>query len=183
MSDLTVLIQGARQGDLNAERQLFDLLYRDLHRIARARLARGGRNTLLDTTSLVNEAYLRLARAKGMRAEDRNSYLAYASRAMRSVIVDMVRASETERRGGAVDRVTLNTELSDNLSGDETEITRVHEALEELASIEPRIVRVVEMCYFAGLSHQEVAQALGVTERTVRRDWEKARMLLAVALR
>ena len=183
MSELTSLIQRARLGDAEAGNAAFGLLYEDLRKLARARLARNRRSTLLDTTALVNEAYLRLARAGGLRAEDRNAYLAYASRAMRSVIVDFVRSRSAERRGGGVDRVTLNTGVSDSTSSGEDEIMRVHEALEELASVDERIVRVVEMKYFAGLTEQEVAAALGVTDRTVQRDWEKARMLLAVALK
>jgi RNA polymerase sigma factor (TIGR02999 family) len=183
MAELTDLIRRASQGDAAADKAAFDLLYGDLRRLARARLARSGRNTLLDTTSLVNEAYLRLARAEGLRPQDRHSYLAYASRAMRSIIVDFVRSRSAERRGGGSGRVTLNTEVGDNLSGGEEEILRVHEALEELASVDARVVQVVEMRYFAGLTQQEVATALGITERTVRRDWEKARLMLAAALK
>jgi DNA-directed RNA polymerase specialized sigma24 family protein len=88
ITQITSLIERARRGDAAADRAAFELLYEDLRRLARARLSRGGRNTFLDTTALVNEAYLRLAGAGGRRSTDRNSYLAYASRAMRSVIVD-----------------------------------------------------------------------------------------------
>ncbi|HKE45655.1 MAG TPA: ECF-type sigma factor [Steroidobacteraceae bacterium] len=183
MAELTVLIQKARDGDVEAREAVFNLLYGDLRTIARARLAGGGRNTLLDTTALVNEAYLRLAHAGQLRAEDRHSYLAYASRAMRSVIVDFVRARNTERRGGDVDHVTLDTGISDSVPSGESEILRVHEALEELAGVDERMVKVVEMRYFAGLREPEIAAALGVTDRTVRRDWQKARMMLAAALK
>src|SRR5262245_32382689 len=99
MSELTVLIRRAHQGDAEAREAAYQLLYADLCKLARARLARGGRNTMLDTTALVNEAYIRMAEAKGIVPEDRYHYLAYASRAMRSVIVDLVRARATERRG------------------------------------------------------------------------------------
>jgi len=183
MAELTVLIQKARDGDAEAQEAVFKLLYGDLRTIARARLASGGRNTLLDTTALVNEAYLRLAQARQLRAEDRHSYLAYASRAMRSVIVDFVRARNTERRGGDLDHITLDTGISDSTPSGESEILRVHEALEELASIDERMVKIVEMRYFAGLREPEIAAALGITDRTVRRDWQKARMMLAAALK
>jgi RNA polymerase sigma factor (TIGR02999 family) len=183
VTELTALIQRARAGDSAADKAAFDLLYGDLRRLARSRLARGGRNTLLDTTSLVNEAYLRLARADGLSPEDRNGYLAYASRAMRSVIVDFVRARGAARRGGGAQHVTLNTEVADGVPADEAQILRVHEALDELASVDGRMVQVVEMRYFAGLTEQEVAAALGVTDRTVRRDWNKARLMLAAALK
>lgn len=177
------MIQRAHQGDREAAEAAFGLLYRDLRKIARARLARGGRNTLLNTTALVNEAYIRLARAGDLHPEDRHSYLAYASRAMRSVIVDLVRSRAAERRGGGANCVTLDTAVADSVTAGAEEILRVHEALNELASVDERMVRVVEMRYFAGLTEKEVAAALGVTERTVSRDWQKARMLLAAALK
>jgi RNA polymerase sigma factor (TIGR02999 family) len=183
MTELAELIQRARRGDPGADEAAFEALYADLRRLARARLMRNRRNTLLDTTALVNEAYLRLARVEGLRPEDRHSYLAYASRAMRSIVVDFVRARAAARRGGQAERVTLTTGTAERVSAGEDEILKVHEALEELAAIDERLVRVVEMRYFAGLTQQEVAEALGVTERTVRRDWEKARHLLAAALK
>jgi RNA polymerase sigma factor (TIGR02999 family) len=183
MSELTVLIQRAHQGDTQAREEAYKLLYADLCKLARARLARGGRNTILDTTALVNEAYIRMAQADGLVPEDRYHYLAYASRAMRSVVVDLVRARATERRGADADRVTLSTSVGEGIPAGEEEILRVHEALEELATIDERLVRVVEMRYFCGLTEKEVAAALGVTDRTVRRDWEKARMMLAAALK
>jgi RNA polymerase sigma factor (TIGR02999 family) len=161
---------------------LFNVLYQDLHRIARARLSHGGRNTLLDTTALINETYLRLSVLNDLRIEDRNGFLAYASRAMRSVVVDLARSRAAVRHGGDFRQVTLNTHIADLVGDGEDEIIRVHEALEELAAVDPRIVEVVEMRYFAGLTQKEVADALGISERTVYRTWEKARMLLAAAL-
>jgi RNA polymerase sigma factor (TIGR02999 family) len=101
---------------------------------------------------------------------------------MRSVIVDMARARQSERRGGDADHFTLNTSLGDATKQGEDEVLRVHEALEELGALDPRLAQVVEMRYFAGLTELEIGEALGVTDRTVRRDWEKARLLLAKAL-
>src|SRR5579883_2812153 len=183
MSEVTLLIRRAQQGDRDAAERAFALLYADLRTLARRRLSRSRRNAVLETTELVNEAYLRLTRAASIRAQDRAGYLAYASRAMRSVIVDLVRARLAARRGGGASCLTLDTAVSSQVASGEDEIIRVHEALEELAAVDARVVRVVEMRYFAGLSEQQVAAALGVTERTVRRDWEKARMLLAAALK
>lgn len=182
MSEVTLLIRRAQQGDREAGERAFALLYADLRNLARRRLSRHRRNSVLETTELVNEAYLRLSRAGSIRAADRAGYLAYASRAMRSVIVDLVRARLTARRGGG-HCLTLDTSVSNQVASGEDEIIRVHEALEELAAVDARVVRVVEMRYFAGLSEEEVAAALGVTERTVRRDWAKARLLLAAALK
>jgi RNA polymerase sigma factor (TIGR02999 family) len=180
---LTDLIQRAQGGDAAAFRDLFDATYQDLRILARRRLAGGGRGTLLDTTALVHESFMRFANAGNLQLNDRLHFLRYASHVMRSVIVDIARAGKAERRGGDAPHVTLDTALGDGLAQGEEEILRVHEALEELQSLDARIVKVVEMRYFAGMTEGEVATALGVTDRTVRRDWEKARLLLARALR
>jgi RNA polymerase sigma factor (TIGR02999 family) len=113
---------------------------------------------------------------------DRAHFLAYTARAMRSIIVDFARGRLRERRGGDAVHQTLNTELIDGLPTGDDQIVQVHEALEELARRDPRLVQVIEMRYFVGLSEKEIADALALTERTVRRDWEKARLLLADAL-
>jgi RNA polymerase sigma factor (TIGR02999 family) len=183
MDDLTLLIRRARDGDAQAREAVFRITYHDLKQLARAQLARGSRDGSLDTVAVVNEAYLRLASARGLRAEDRGQYFAYAGRVMRSVIIDFVRARAAERRGGRVQHVRLTTQMADNVGNDDEQLLRVHEALEELASIDARMVQVVEMKYFAGLGFREIALALGVAERTVRRDWEKARLLLSAALK
>jgi RNA polymerase sigma factor (TIGR02999 family) len=158
--------------------------YRDLRRMARARLAAGGRNTVLDTTALVHESYLRLARAHGLAFEDRLRFMTYAGRVMRSVIVDLVRERQAECRGGDAPHVALTTQIGERLAADEgeREILRVHDALEILAQRDPRLAQVVEMRYFAGMTEAEIAQALQVNERTVRRDWSQARLFLADAL-
>lgn len=182
MAELTILIHKAQQGDAAAQQAVFTQLYNDLKRIAHARLAGAGRQTLLDTCALINETYLRLTQANQLLPENRGQYLAYASRAMRSIIVDFVRARSAERRGGQAQRVTLSPAISDSVSSGEEEIMRVHEVLQELSEVEPRLVTVVEMRYYGGLTEQEIATTLGVTERTVRRDWQKARLLLAAAM-
>jgi len=161
---------------------LFTSAYQDLRKLARMRLRGGGRNTVLDTTSLVHESYLRLARTGQLRVEDRTHFLRYASRAMRSVIVDLVRQRQAERRGGAAEHVTLTTRAGAGGQAGERQILRVHEAVGELARHDPRMAQVVEMRYFGGLTEAEIAEALDVTDRTVRRDWEKARLWLAEAL-
>jgi len=102
---------------------------------------------------------------------------------MRSVIVDCVGARAAEQRGGGSAYLTLTTGIADAAASDETQVMRVHEALQELSAVDRRIVQVVEMKYFAGSIERDIASALGVAERTVRRDWEKARLLLSVALK
>lgn len=155
--------------------------YRQLRALARARLRSGGRETLLDTTALVHEAYLRLAGVKLASSEQRSFYV-YASRTMRSVIVDFVRKRQADCRGGGASIVTLTGTLAEAQPAAADDILRVHDALRELARIDSRLAQVVEMRYFAGLSEAEIAQALDISERTVRRDWEKARLLLSRVL-
>src|SRR5689334_23258994 len=164
------------------DEDLFELLYHELRRLARSRLAAGGRNVLLDTTALVHESYLRLQGAGKAGLTDRGHFMAYAASAMRSVIVDFVRQRSADKRGGEFDHVTLDTGVADSLGATDDEIVDVHDAVESLAKVDQRLVRVVEMRYFAGLSDDEIGAALGLTGRTVRRDWERARLLLAEML-
>ena len=182
MSELTTLLSAARQGDAQAAGQAFTLLYDDLRRLARSRLRQHRTMTLLDTTSLVHESYLRLVGQESLAVEDRHHFFAYAARVMRSVIVDFARARLAERRGGAAEHVVLDTELAQKIAAPETDVLQVHEALEVLAQAEPRLAQIVEMRYFGGMTELEIAEALGLSERTVRRDWEKARLLLMAAL-
>ena len=182
MPDITALIAGVRRGDDEALGQLFSVLYEDLRRLAHARLKRHDSAAMLDTTSLVHESYLRFLKAGQVQISDRAHFLAYSARVMRSIIVDFARESSAQRRGGQEVHVTLDTDVAP-LAGGEVEVIRVHEALEELALLSERLARVVEMRYFAGMNEAEIGEALGVTERTVRRDWEKARIVLAAALK
>jgi RNA polymerase sigma factor (TIGR02999 family) len=183
MGDVTQLIAQAREGDRAAFDSLFGILYPELRRIAHARLARNVRDAMMDTTSLVHECYLKFAQAERLTPGDRIHFLSYSATVMRSIIVDAVRANQAERRGGDVQHVTLNTGVGEALANPEDEILDVHAALEGLAKLDERLVRVVEMRYFGGMKDTEIAQALGLTDRTVRRDWEKARLLLAHALK
>jgi len=179
--DLTGLIRRARAGDAAAADALFAVTYPELRRMARAHLRRGGRDAVLDTTSVVHESYLRLAQG-GLPFEDRFHFLGYAGKAMRAVVVDLARRQVAARRGGGAPHVPLAEGAEVPAAGAE-EVLRVHEALEALAALDPRTARVVELRYFGGLTEVEVAAALGVTERTVRRDWEKARLWFVEALR
>ncbi len=169
--------------DEKASQELFSLLYDELRQIAHARLRKNEPITLLDTTSLVHETYLRVVQAHRLSISERSQFLAYAAHVMRSIVVDFVRQRRAERRGGDQERVTLDTDRVDAAGPPEDEILRVSEALDELGKMDERLVQVVEMRYFAGFSDEDIAQALQVNERTVRRDWQKARLLLSVALR
>jgi len=183
MSEVTTLLQRLRSNDRAAVDELFTLMYNDLRRLARSRLAVHGRHAHLDTSLLVHEAYLRFVRVGELDIKDREHFLAYAASALRSVVVDYVRRRGAEQRGGDVDHVTLNTEVAQSIGASDDEILEVHEALSTLAEVDARLVQVVEMRYFAGLTEVEIGAALGVSDRTVRRDWERARLLLAEILR
>jgi RNA polymerase sigma factor (TIGR02999 family) len=183
LGDITALLDKARAGERGALDEVFERLYPELQRIAHVRLAGHVRGTSMQTTVLVHECYLKLLAAKRLAPTDRNHFLAYAATAMRSVIVDTVRAASRERRGGDALHVTLATGVAELVGLPEEEILDVDTALADLARLDPRLARVVEMRYFAGMTDQEIADAMGVTDRTVRRDWEKARLLLAAALR
>lgn len=182
MADITTLLRAAGTGDSQAADRVIALLYDDMCSVARNRLRSAGELTLLDTTSLVHESYLRLQHSGKLDFADRKHFLAYAARVMRTVVIDAVRARLSDRRGGGVLHVTLNTGLGDAVAQNDEDVLRVHEALDELAGIDERLGKVVEMRYFGGLSEAEIADCLGVTERTVQRDWQKARLLLSSAL-
>ncbi|MGZ5185504.1 MAG: ECF-type sigma factor [Caldimonas sp.] len=182
MPELAALLSAARLGDKEASGQAFSLLYDDLRRLARSRLRQHQTMTSLNTTSLVHESYLRMIGTQSLPVEDRQHFFAYAARVMRSVIVDFARARRAERRGGEADHIVLDTSISGQIAAPENDVMRVHEALETLEQADPRLARVVEMRYFGGLTEPEIAEVLGVSERTVRRDWEKARMLLLAAM-
>ena len=183
MDDISDLVARLNAGEPGAQDALFTAAYGELRKLARSRLRDGGRNTCMDTTALVHESYLRFLKSGQLRSDDRRAFFAYASRVMRSVIIDTVRERQAERRGGDLDRMTLNTQISDNLPSGEDEVLHVHEALQTLAQAEPRLAQVVEMRYFGGYTEAEIAEALDVTERTVRRDWDKARLLLGAMLK
>ncbi|NCT81857.1 MAG: sigma-70 family RNA polymerase sigma factor [Comamonadaceae bacterium] len=183
VQEITLLLRAAQAGDRAAADRVTAGLYAELRRLARSHLRRSGELTLLDTQALVHEAWLRLERAPGAEFPDRHHFLAYVARAMRSVVIDLVRARRAERRGGGAQVLTLSTAVAELAPQDEEHVLRVHEALDELAALEPRLAQVVEMRYFGGLLEQEIAQALGVTERTVQRDWQKARLFLSMSLK
>lgn len=173
MGEITVLIRAASEGDEGASARLYERLYGDLRRLARARLRAGGRDAILDTTAVVHEAYVRLVRAGSAQAGDRNQFLSYAARAIRSVVVDFVRERNAERRGGGA----VDASLSEGAlvaGGDDHEVLRVHEALDRLGRLDASLARLVEMRYFGGF---------GVSERTVERQWLKARAFLFEALK
>ncbi len=183
MGDITLLLNAAAQGDVQAHGQAMTLLYSELNRLARSRMRKSGDMTLLDATALVHECWMRMQHGSAQQFDDRRYFMGFAAKVMRSIVVDMIRANQAERRGGDAAHLTLNTAIADSTPDPGDQALAVHEALDELAAVDPRLAQVVEMRYFGGLSEAEIAEALGVTERTVQRDWHKARLFLAQALK
>lgn len=179
--DITALLHAHGRGQSGAFDELVPLVYQDLRRVARAQLRKIGTGHTLDTTGLVHEAYLRLVDQTQASFTDRGHFLAVSAVAMRQILIDHARSKTRKKRGGYQKR----EELDERLLAVETDADRLIEidrALERLAAVDPRLVKVVECRYFAGLSEEETASALGVSVRTAQRDWLKARAWLRQAL-
>ena len=181
MGEVTQLLHRVRQGENEALAELFRLAYSDLRRVAHARLGAHQRNTLLDTTSLVHECFLKLCTVGRLQPTDRAYFFAYAARTMRSIIIDLARASLAERRGGQYAKTTLDTAIV-GVDGDAEQLLAVHDALEQLATLDARLAKVVELRYFGGLTVEETADLLGIAPRTVKDDWQMARAWLRTEL-
>ena len=181
---LTQLLQRVAQGERAALDQLFAVLYPELRKIARARLRIHASAAHLDTTALVHESFLRLVDASQLVLTDRKHFFTYAAKTMRNIIIDFAREHLAERRGGGRTDLQLDTLLAGEIAaGDgDTTLMRINDALLALEAVDPGLAQIVEMRYFAGYSEVEVAQLLGSSERTVRRQWEKARAFLLATL-
>ena len=184
---LTQLLQRVAQGERGALDQVFALLYPELRKIARARLRSQGGVAHLDTTALVHESFLRLVDASELVLNDRKHFFTYAAKTMRNIIIDFAREHFAERRGGGQAALQLDTVLANEVAGShgnmgDAALIRINDALLALEAVDPELAQVVEMRYFAGYSEVEVAGLLGSSERTVRRQWEKARAYLLVSL-
>ena len=180
--DTTQLLIDASAGDEEAVGELLDHVYEEMRRIAHRELQRRRPGHTLNTTALVHEAYLKLFDRERLAATDRVHFLALASRAMRSIIVDHFRAQQAEKRGGDRDRIDLDGgQIPVESRGDV--LLALDEALSRLSSVSERLGSVVEYRFFGGMTQEEVGLALGIDQRTVRRDWRKARAFLANDLR
>ena len=181
--EITVLLDAAHGGDRGAMDRVLATLYQELHSMARRQLV-GQHGHTLDATALVHEAYLKLiGRGAGAaQFDDRAHFFAYAASAMRSVVVDYARQRLAQKRGGDLHRVTdLPEDIEGGLRLDE-DMLGLDTARTRLAAVDERLAQVVEMRYFAGLSELEIAALLKRSERSVRRDWQKARMFLLASL-
>jgi RNA polymerase sigma factor (TIGR02999 family) len=180
-ADITQWLDAARDGDRAALDRVLGTLYHELHAMARRQLA-GQYGQTLDATALVHEAYLKLIGRRDVQFDDRAHFFAYAASAMRSVVVDYARQRLAQKRGGDLHRVT---ELPDDIEGGlrlDEDMIGLDTALTKLAAVDAKLAQVVELRYFAGLSEQEIAELLKRSERSIRRDWQKARMFLLASL-
>lgn len=172
----TRLLAHARDGNSDAHNRAYALIYDRLRAAAHQQLRKRGGQYTLCTTMLVGEAWLKLADAE-VPVRDREHYLALAALAMRHIVVDQARRAMAEKRGGNDIRVTLNENVA-QLDAADADVLSLDAALDKLAALDPRLAKIVEWRYFGGMSETEIASMLDVTERTVRREWRKARAFL-----
>jgi RNA polymerase sigma factor (TIGR02999 family) len=175
------VVARADAGDAAAKKALFAALYDELHRLAQAHIRRTAGALTLSPTTLLHEAYLDIARRDPLAFPDRNRFLGYASKAMRGLIVDYVRQRTARKRGGDLTFTTLAEELDS--AEPAIDLERVDAALKELAALDPALAELVDLKFFCGFSFIEIAAMRNVSDRTIQRDWAKARALLHDALR
>lgn len=178
-STIAALIASAEAGDRAAEDRLFSSLYDELHRLAERQLAHGG--VTLGPTTLIHEAYLDMA-ARETEFPDRGRFMAYAARVMRNLIIDYARRRRARKRGGGLEITTLDEDSAGEVLPPE-ELEQIHAALEQLAAVDPSLAEVVDFKFFCGLSFAEIAALRAVSERTIQRRWEKARIYLHRSIR
>ena len=181
--EIESLIRRADRADREATDKLFAVLYNELHRLAEHNLRRAGSSLTLGTTTLLHEAYLNIAGRENIAFAERSRFLAYASRAMRGLVIDYARSRRAKKRGRQFEITLTNDEPSSTQPmQDVAELERLGQALDELAQFEPALAELVDLHFFCGFSFAEIAALRGVSERTVRRDWRKTRLLLHQAL-
>lgn len=177
-ADITALLRSAELGERGAADALFTALYEELHRMARRELSRRGGGVTLSATTLLHDAYLNISGREGTSFPDRNRFMGYASRVMRGIIIDYARSRQAQKRGGEFELTSIRTDMALAVGSNASELSRMSDALDELAKLDERLARVVDLKFFCGFSFVEIAAMFGVSERTVQRDWEKARIYL-----
>ena len=177
MTELAIALQKIEQERSAALDEAFSAWYPELKKIAHARLHRSGLNGTMQTTALVHDGYMKLATGPDLKFATRLQFLAYASRTLRSIIIDTIREERALRRGGELNLVTLDTAVQAGI-GASIDVENVNAAMDDLAKLDPALARLVEMRFFGGMTALEIAEALDISERTVHREWMKARALL-----
>lgn len=180
-STLSSLIDAAERGDGSAANKLFTLLYAELHRLAKRQLAGQGVPVSLGATTLLHQAYIEMAGRDGAIFPDRLRFMGYAARVMRGLIIDHARARRAQKRGGQFEITSAGSEFDNPC--DDRELTRISEALHELAKADPTLEEIVDLKFFCGFTFAEIAAMKGISERTAQRQWEKARIFLHRTIR
>lgn len=173
---LLALTEAAERGDQSAADALFSALYSELHRVSKRELARQGGAVSLGATTLLHQAYIEMAGNEGASFPDRGRFMAYASRVMRGLIIDHARSRSAQKRGGQFHITSTSAALEH--PADDHELTRIGEALDELAKIDASLTEIVDLKFFCGFTFAEIAAMKAISERTVQRQWEKARIYL-----
>jgi RNA polymerase sigma factor (TIGR02999 family) len=181
LRSLTATLAAAERGDVQAAGDMFSTLYRELHRLARRQLHANASGLTLGATTLLHEAYLDIS-ARGAEFPDRARFFAYAARAMRGLIIDYVRERRALKRGGEFHLTSLDTQIAEAVPQAQ-DLDPLGDALDELAVAEPNLAELVELKFFCGFSFVDIAAMRNVSERTVQRDWNKARLYLHEVLR
>jgi RNA polymerase sigma factor (TIGR02999 family) len=177
---INALLASAEAGDRSAAEALFAALYSELHRLAERELARRGGLASLGVTTLLHEAYVDMS-GRDASFPDRARFMGYAARVMRGLIIEHARNRRAHKRGGQFEITSLGTEVVENLA-DPRELSQIADALDELAEVDPALARIVDLKFFCGFSFAEIAAMQNVSERTVQRNWEKARIYLHRAI-
>jgi len=172
------------KGDGAATEALFSALYYELHRLAKRELARGGAPASLSVTTLLHEAYLDMAAREGSVFPDQARFMGYAARVMRNLIIDHARERHAQKRGGLFELTSLDTDAIEmEKAVDHRELTQISEALDELGKLDPALAEIIDLKFFCGFSFVEIAAMRDVSERTVQRNWETARIYLRRTIR
>ncbi len=178
MTSFASLIQRSEDGNPAGTEQLFAALYAELHQLAESQLRRGGGQLTLGTTTLLHETYLAIAEREASAFPDRARFFGYAAKAMRSLIIDYARARRAKKRGGEFEITLMGDHDPASLGGADEQLERVADGLERLTAVDPKLADLVDLHFFCGFSLMEIAGLRQVSDRTVQRDWRKARMLL-----
>jgi len=181
-SPLAALVSRAEDGDLTARDALFTALYDELHRLAQSHVHRNGGQVTLSATTLLHEVYLDIAQRERVAFPDRARFLGYASRAMRGLVINYVRTRSAYKRGGELTFTSLDDARAQTAPDVDVDLLALSKALDELAVLEPGLAELVDLKFFCGFSFAEIASIRSVSERTVQRDWAKARLLLHTCL-
>ncbi len=177
MATIEALAAAAQQGDAAARSALFAALYDELHRLARREVRLSSGAVTLGATTLLHEAYLSIAGADGAAFPDKARFMAYAARAMRNLVIDHVRRRQAHKRGGGLHVTALDTSIAEQ-AADAAPLQAISDSLETLAAVDAPLAELVDLKFFCGLTFIDIAALRGVSERTVQRDWEKARLWL-----